>query len=141
VPADILTLPGIIIMATNRVRSIDAAVQSRIQLTIQYRDLKPSQREAIYLNRLKYIPDNEIGNRAELERGLKDSHLVNNRSSTVKPNGRQIRNIVAYARALAKSEDKLIDVDHLIRCGYYGAVYGQDAGFVAEAETSERVEL
>ena len=65
-------------MTTNRVRSIDAAVQSRIQLAIQYHDLKPSQREAMYLNRLKYIPDNEIGNREELERDLKKSHLFNN---------------------------------------------------------------
>jgi hypothetical protein len=102
-------------MTTKRVRSIDGAVQSRIQLAIQYHDLKPSQREAIYLNRLKYIPDNEIGNRAELERGLKNSHLVKNRSSTMKPNGRQICNIVTYARALAKSEDRLIELDHLIR--------------------------
>jgi hypothetical protein len=102
-------------MTTNRVRSIDGAVQSRIQLAIQYHDLKLSQREAIYLNRLNYIPDNEIGNRAELERGLKNSHLVKNRSSTVKPNGRQIRNIVTYARALAKSEDRLIELDHFIR--------------------------
>jgi hypothetical protein len=102
-------------MTTNRVRSIDAAVQSRIQLAIQYHDLKPSQREAIYLNRLKYISDNEIGNHAQLERGLKNSHLVKNRSSTVKPNGKQIRNIVTYARALAKSEDRPIDLGHLIR--------------------------
>jgi hypothetical protein len=33
----------------------------------------------------------------------------------VKPNGRQIRNIVTYARALAKSEDRLIESDHLVR--------------------------
>jgi hypothetical protein len=79
-------------------------VQSRVQLAIQYHDLKPSPQEAIYLNRLKYIPDNEISNRAELERGLKNSHLVKNRLSNVKPNGRQIRNIVTYARARAKSE-------------------------------------
>ncbi|KAF1829196.1 P-loop containing nucleoside triphosphate hydrolase protein [Decorospora gaudefroyi] len=128
---------GIIIMTTNRVRSIDAAVQSRIQLAIQFHDLKPSQREAIYLNRLKYIPDNEIDNRAELERGLKNSLLVKNRSSTVKPNGRQIRNIVTYARALAKSEETHHFGSLGQSGGYDGAVYGQDAGLVTETETSK----
>ena len=47
-------------MTTNRVTSVDTAVQSRIQLAIQYHDLNRRQRLAIYQNRLKYIPDQDI---------------------------------------------------------------------------------
>ncbi|KAF1941151.1 P-loop containing nucleoside triphosphate hydrolase protein, partial [Clathrospora elynae] len=45
-----LMMAGIIIITANRVRSIDAAILSRIQLAIQYHDLKPSQRGTIYLD-------------------------------------------------------------------------------------------
>ena len=101
-------------MTTNRVRSIDVAVQSRIQLAIQYHDLDQKQCERIYLSRLEHIPDEEIEDRKQLEKELKNSPLIKNRSMT-KPNGRQIRNIVTYARALAKSEDQKITLDHLLR--------------------------
>ncbi|KAL9082277.1 MAG: hypothetical protein Q9165_008922, partial [Trypethelium subeluteriae] len=104
---------GMIILTTNRVRSIDAAVQSRIHLAIQYHDLTAQQRLAIYKNRLKWIPDEEIENRNRkgLEKGLENSPLIK-RSN--KANGRQIRNIVAGARALAKSKDQLLSLEHLV---------------------------
>lgn len=102
---------GIIILTTNRVRAIDAAIQSRIHLAIQYKDLSAAQRQAIYRNRLKYIPDEEIENRKALERDLEKSPLT---KKTNKANGRQIRNIVTGARALAKRKDELLTIDHLV---------------------------
>lgn len=104
-------MPGIIILTTNRVRSIDAAVQSRIHLAIQYHDLSTQQRLAIYKNRLKWIPDEDIKDRKALEKGLETSPLVK-RSN--KANGRQIRNIVTGARALAKSKGEKLSVEHLL---------------------------
>jgi hypothetical protein len=108
-------------MTTNRVKSIDAAIQSRIQLAIQYHDLDLHQRLAIYKNRLKYIPDDEIEDREELIKSLTTSPLIRIKPKNEKPNGRQIRNIVTYARALAKSEKdekgnkRLLTLDHLMR--------------------------
>lgn len=102
---------GIIILTTNRVRSIDAAVQSRIHLAIQYHDLTSAQRLAIYRNRLKYIPEEEIEDRESLERGLANTPLTKKGN---KANGRQIRNIVTGARALAKSKNEKLKLEHLV---------------------------
>jgi hypothetical protein len=101
-------------MTTNRVKAIDVAIQSRVQLAIRYHDLNPTQRLAIYLNRLKYIPDDEFKDREALIRSLKTSPLIKLRPSEDPPNGRQIRNIVTYARALAKSEGKPLTIEHLL---------------------------
>ncbi len=103
---------GIIILTTNRVRAIDAAVQSRVNLAIQYHELTPEQRFNILKDRLNSIPDNEVDNRDALITALRSSSLArfNNKS-----NGRQIRNIVNGARALAKSEGTCLTVKHIER--------------------------
>lgn len=100
-------------MTTNRVKSIDAAVQSRIQLAIQYHDLSEEQRVAIYTNRLKHIPEEEFEDRKQLMKNLRTSPLIKIRGNKEKPNGRQIRNIVTYARALAKHDKEPLVLRHL----------------------------
>jgi hypothetical protein len=102
-------------MTTDRIRSLDAVVQSRIQLAIQYTDLDRPQRLSINKNRLKDIPDDEIENREELMNNFETSSLINIKQSSEIPNRRQIRNIVTYARALALSEGKPMKLDHLIK--------------------------
>lgn len=57
------------------------------------------------------MPEDEIENRKELEDSLRTSALV---KSYNQANGRQIRNIVTYARALAKSEGSKLTLQHLI---------------------------
>lgn len=104
--------PGIIILTTNRARTIDAALQSRIQLAIRYKDLTTAQKTRIYQNKLEYIPDEEFENKEELLSQLKLSPLV---AKANKANGRQIRNIITYARALAKSEGAKLTLLHLTR--------------------------
>ncbi|KAF3035289.1 hypothetical protein E8E12_001623 [Didymella heteroderae] len=103
---------GIIILTTNRAKTIDAALQSRVQLAIQYRDLTNIQKINIYRNKLGYIPDEEIEDRQKILESLEYSPLVHN---TNKTNGRQIRNIVTYARALAASEGQKLTLKHLVR--------------------------
>jgi hypothetical protein len=101
-------------MTTNRVKSIDSAVQPPIQLAIQYHDLNCDQRLGTYKNRLKHIPDEELADRAELMSTLIISPLIKLKLTAEKPNGRQIRNTVTYARALAKSENTKATLDHPI---------------------------
>ena len=101
---------GIITLTTNRVRAIDAAVQSRVNLAIQYHDLTPEQRLNIYRNRLKWVPDDEIGDRAALDRALLSSPVTKFGN---KSNGRQIRNTVNGARALARSQGVGLMADHI----------------------------
>jgi hypothetical protein len=88
---------------------IDAALQSRIQLAIRYKDLTTAQKTRIYHYKLEYIPDEEF---EELLSQLKLSPLV---AKANKANGRQIRNIVTCARALAKSEGAKLTLLHLTR--------------------------
>ncbi|CAK1364315.1 unnamed protein product [Cercospora beticola] len=100
---------GIIILTTNRIRSFDVAVQSRMHLAIQYDDLSTEQKSAIYRNLIDKIPksklDRELKEPKKLERNLE---ILCRRG---KINGRQIRNIVASAMALANhrsdNEEKL----------------------------------
>lgn len=106
------TLTGIIILTTNRARTIDAALQSRIQLAIRYKDLTTEQKIRIYRNKLSYLPADEFEDKDALLEALEYSPLV---AKANKANGRQIRNIVTYARALAKSEKSKLTVKHLNR--------------------------
>ena len=90
---------GIIILTTNRITSFDVAVQSRMHLAIQYKDLTEEQKFAIFKNFLAKVPDSKIhGPRKDLYvqvEGLCRRNILN---------GRQIRNIVSAALALAKSD-------------------------------------
>ncbi|KAH6621735.1 hypothetical protein C7974DRAFT_314820 [Boeremia exigua] len=103
---------GIIILTTNRARTIDNALQSRIQLAIRYKDLTTDQKIRIYKNKLEYLPAEEFEDKAALLDALEYSPLV---AKANKTNGRQIRNIVTYARALAKSEGGRLTIKHLNR--------------------------
>ena len=64
-------LRGYHFLTTNRINSIDIAVQSRMQLAIQYRDLTTDQKLETFKTLLSKIPDEEISNRDRLEKGLK----------------------------------------------------------------------
>ena len=89
------------------------AMQSRIHLAIQYNDLTAAQRIEIYKNRLKQIPDSEIEKRSELDEALvKQKTVVTQRNN--RTDGRQIRNIVIGARALAKSRKESLNINHLV---------------------------
>ena len=94
---------GILILTTNRITSLDIAVQSRINLAIRYPELDDQQKRRIYENfvhQLKY--DN--ANKAEL------LNWINEREKERDPpfrnlNGRQIRNILFSAASLAGGRD------------------------------------
>lgn len=101
---------GLIILTTNRVRSFDLAVQSRMHLAIKYTNLTQEQKETIFKKLLSKIPDREIDDRNRL---YKDIKRLCRDSSATSLNGRQIRNIVASGHALARGEDTKLTFDHL----------------------------
>ncbi|KAF2086542.1 P-loop containing nucleoside triphosphate hydrolase protein, partial [Saccharata proteae CBS 121410] len=91
---------GILILTTNRMRTFDIAVQSRIHLAIKYDDLSKSQREKIFMAFLdqlndKYLVDDfsEVKEWVEVDGCEFDF------------NGRQIRNVVSTAMGLARAEN------------------------------------
>jgi SpoVK/Ycf46/Vps4 family AAA+-type ATPase len=104
---------GIVFLTTNRITSIDIGVQSRMHLAIQYKDLTEVQKFEIFKNFLEKVPDSKIvGSRRDLYKrveGLCVRNILN---------GRQIRNIVSAALALAKSDEQgsgKLSYEHLRR--------------------------
>lgn len=96
------------ILTTNRINSLDIAVQSRIHLAIRYDDL--TQKDKI--NIFNYFLDAlECDNPAERD-NIKD--WISETGSDYQLNGRQIRNVVSTAHALACSEGngRCITRDH-----------------------------
>jgi AAA+ superfamily predicted ATPase len=96
------------VLTTNRITSLDIAVQSRIHLAIRYDDLYPDQRAKIFdlfLDQLKI----DSRDRADIREWIKEF------GSGIKLNGRQIRNVVSSAQALARGERHGLRKDHIKR--------------------------
>lgn len=109
---------GILILTTNRIRSFDIAVQSRINLAIQFSDLKERQKMNIFTNLINQLPRGLVEEKAKLM-----SFLTNDDETAIRLtelNGRQVRNIVFSAASLAgnRSEPdnvlKLEDVKRML---------------------------
>ncbi|KAH7078251.1 P-loop containing nucleoside triphosphate hydrolase protein [Paraphoma chrysanthemicola] len=87
---------GVLIMTTNRKRTIDPAFDSRIHFKLHYADLSSESRLTIWKNCLANIP-------AELPRAaLKEDEWK--QLAVLKLNGRQIKNAVACAVSIAVEE-------------------------------------
>jgi SpoVK/Ycf46/Vps4 family AAA+-type ATPase len=87
---------GVLIMTTNRKRTIDPAFDSRIHFKLHYADLSPESRSTIWKNCLTNIP-------VELPKAeLKDDEWQ--QLANLKLNGRQIKNAVACAVSIAVEE-------------------------------------
>jgi SpoVK/Ycf46/Vps4 family AAA+-type ATPase len=87
---------GVLIMTTNRKRTIDPAFDSRIHFKLHYTDLSPESRSTIWKNCLDNIPSDL--SQAE----IKDEDLK--QLAGLKLNGRQIKNVMACAVSIAVEE-------------------------------------
>lgn len=98
-------------LTTNQIANFDVAVQSRIHVAIKYTQLSPGQTIAIFNGFLRPLVD----------RGCVDEYddiqeWIREDMSGVGLDGRQIRNIVTSALALARAEKKTkLDKKHLKR--------------------------
>ncbi|KAL8897862.1 MAG: hypothetical protein Q9192_002371, partial [Flavoplaca navasiana] len=93
---------GIIILTTNRIKSLDAAVQSRIHLAVRFDELIQRQMRSILETILRKfnVKDSEIEDITDkFQNYLADSPRF-------KLNGREIRNVVFSVHAVALSEGK-----------------------------------
>ncbi|KAH7063104.1 hypothetical protein B0J12DRAFT_157935 [Macrophomina phaseolina] len=98
---------GIIILTTNRISSLDVAVQSRMHFAIRYSDLTKEEQIRLFNQFLDKIRDN-ISNREQIDDYLQ---IICKKGQI---NGRQIRNIVSSAQALANSEEAKLSKTHLM---------------------------
>ncbi|KAI0075769.1 P-loop containing nucleoside triphosphate hydrolase protein [Panus rudis PR-1116 ss-1] len=98
---------GILFLTTNRVRVFDEAFQSRIHVSLRYHDLKPDARRKIWLAFLRKA-NGDIPNGGLTSEQLRDL-------GEKKINGRQIKNVVRTAGALAFGKQETLAYEHLSR--------------------------
>ena len=92
------------VLTTNRITSLDVAVQSRIHLAIRYEDLSGDQKMDIFkmfLNQLNEKEPESIKDRPSIDDWIEEY------GRQAKLNGRQIRNVVTSALALARSKPEM----------------------------------
>ncbi|KAH9934468.1 P-loop containing nucleoside triphosphate hydrolase protein [Epithele typhae] len=97
---------GILFLTTNRVRVFDEAFQSRIHVSLRYADLSPDAKRQIWLAFLKRV------NGADLPYGGLSAEDLRSLGEK-KVNGRQIKNIVKTAGALAQGRQERLAFVHL----------------------------
>ncbi|KZT08232.1 P-loop containing nucleoside triphosphate hydrolase protein [Laetiporus sulphureus 93-53] len=96
---------GILFLTTNRVRVFDEAFQSRIHVSLKYPDLTPDARRQIWVAFIRKANAN-----------LADGQLTEEELSDLgerKVNGRQIKNVVKTAGALAAGKQEVLGYTHL----------------------------
>ena len=102
---------GILILTTNRLRSFDIAVQSRVNLAIKYNCLSDEQKKAIYRNFVNQLNGDNTDDKEDLLQFVEDTE---DESPFRLLNGRQIRNVLFSAASLAQAEpDKRLRREHI----------------------------
>jgi SpoVK/Ycf46/Vps4 family AAA+-type ATPase len=92
------------ILTTNRISSFDPAAQSRIHLALKYDILDTDQKIQIFDSFLLRLEDKHLLNDYESIRESMGALI-----GSQKLNGRQIRNIVSSAKALADYESRKVN--------------------------------
>jgi AAA+ superfamily predicted ATPase len=93
---------GIMILTTNRITSLDIAVQSRIHLAIRYEDLTNKQKIEIFRHFLSQLEPDSIEDFEDIMEYIKEH------GAEADLNGRQIRNIVSSSLSLARNDKSLM---------------------------------
>lgn len=96
---------GILFLTTNRIESFDRAFKSRIHLAIQYPKLDRDSRKSLWWTFLS---------KTSLDTGIQDIEEMMDELASEELNGRQIKNIVRIAQALAFQDGQQTRKDHII---------------------------
>ncbi|KAF7532750.1 hypothetical protein G7054_g7709 [Neopestalotiopsis clavispora] len=98
---------GILILTTNRVQQCDVAFESRVHLSVRYPELGSNARAKIwrsFLHRVEAANDN-------VSVSIDENDVLYLAESEV--NGRQIKNIISSARAIAKEKLEPLSLSHI----------------------------
>ncbi|KAF8426203.1 P-loop containing nucleoside triphosphate hydrolase protein [Tirmania nivea] len=108
---------GILFLTTNRVETFDEAFQSRIHIALRYSDLDRKAKKQIWSSFLDIVAKDEASgdsaNAADtpLREVVTKDELEN--LSRRELNGRQIKNVVRTAQALAHNKGEKLGMEHL----------------------------
>ena len=111
---------GILFLTTNRIRTFDKAFQSRIHVALLYQDLTPDAKRQIWVaflkkaHAVKNASATTVNSYTETDNaGLTRDELHD--LGEKKVNGRQIKNVVRTASALASNRQEVVGYRHLIQ--------------------------
>ncbi|KAG9101569.1 hypothetical protein FS749_005798 [Ceratobasidium sp. UAMH 11750] len=106
---------GIVILTTNRVRTLDDAFRSRISLALKYRDLDCHSRKMLWKKFLNLtgatVQDSDSDAILTYDFSLQDLDELSQRDT----NGRVIKHVVRTSQALALADGKQLNRDHIER--------------------------
>ncbi|KAH7088788.1 P-loop containing nucleoside triphosphate hydrolase protein [Paraphoma chrysanthemicola] len=94
---------GIMILTTNRMRSIDPAFESRVDITISYNQLTETDRKQVWRNFLATLDANTVD--------VDEADLT--KLARWEFNGRQIKSAIKTARILATKKKEPLNAQHL----------------------------
>lgn len=95
---------GVVFLTTNRIKSFDRAMKSRIHLALEYTPPGIETRQQLWEQILKSIPQEEID--IDIEDAI--DHFV-----AAKINGREIANAVNTARTISRFEKIPLQLKHI----------------------------
>ena len=107
---------GILILTTNRLKTFDIAVQSRVNFAIKYKDLDDKQKKAIYKTFIDQLTDDNTTDKQQLLGWLDDDEQTEEYGGSPfkELNGRQIRNVLFSAASIAQGDsDKRLKLEHI----------------------------
>ncbi|KAF2645917.1 P-loop containing nucleoside triphosphate hydrolase protein [Massarina eburnea CBS 473.64] len=115
--------PGILILTTNRMRSLDSAFESRIDISLTYQSLAFRDRKQVWKNFLVKFDAEDVD--------IDDAAL--DRLAKWEFNGRQIKSAIKTARILAARKKEPLNAKHLdvvltLRSKALGLMSGEDGG-------------
>ena len=96
---------GTLFLTSNRVENIDGAFQSRIHISMQYKELGSTSRKQVWNN---FLTASSKGKGYGL---FSDKDL--NKLADYKMNGREIKNTLKTAQLLASKKDEVLNVGHV----------------------------
>ncbi|KXL47273.1 hypothetical protein M433DRAFT_145598 [Acidomyces richmondensis BFW] len=111
---------GILFLTTNRVDTFDEAFQSRIHLPLRYGDLTNKAKKAVwamFLDQVRKQDAASVTHFSDRDLDILSRHQLN---------GRQIKNAVRTAQALALKEDKKMDMHHVKKVLDVGESFERD---------------
>ncbi|KAK3713648.1 hypothetical protein LTR37_008342 [Vermiconidia calcicola] len=100
---------GILFLTTNRVETFDDAFQSRIHVALRYGELTAKAKKTVwkmFLDLVRKVEGMEVADISDYELDILSRNQLN---------GRQIKNLVRTAQALALNEKEKLTMDHIKR--------------------------
>ncbi|TQN65921.1 ATPase family AAA domain-containing protein 3B [Colletotrichum shisoi] len=94
---------GVLFLTTNRVQAFDAAFTSRIHVALHYRNLTDADRERIWANNFERL-DRDSDGRVRVAVAAREYAYDSRDVRALRWNGREIRNALQTALALAESD-------------------------------------